>query len=224
MAKNVQTQEEKTKMNPILWFFFAIVIPLVVAIMITVIVLVIAGVDVAGWAKEKGSNIPLISSLLSDDEKGKGTQPANGLKINDSLKAKDKEISKLKDEISDLEGTVDDLEQQLIKQKNKETSDQNAQENVKSQTNNTGGSANAATSSQMTAKNDPVKKIATSFKKMDAQQAALIVEGLSNNMAVDLMNELSTDARGQILGAMDAKKAAALTERFIKANENKENQ
>ncbi|WP_431189535.1 magnesium transporter MgtE N-terminal domain-containing protein [Aciduricibacillus chroicocephali] len=60
--------------------------------------------------------------------------------------------------------------------------------------------------------------MASSFKKMDPAQAALIVQDLSNDMAIDLMNELSTQTRGQVLQEMDPKKAADLTERLIKKN------
>lgn len=217
-------QEEKTKMNPILWFFFAIVIPIIVAITITFIVLTIAGVDASGWMKDKAAKLPLVSSLVSDsDKKENAANEKSDLQIQESLDAKNKQIDDLKAQISELEGTVDDLEQQVVKEKNKQKSAENAQDEQ-----NTSASAGGQTPSasgqsnnqaQTQGKTTPVKKMASSFRKMDANQAALIVEDLPNDMAIDLLNELSTDARGQILQSMDSKKAAQLTEKFIKSEE-----
>lgn len=211
MAK--QNQEDKTKMNPVLWFFFAIVIPLAVALTITVVVLAIAGVDVAGWTKDKASNIPGVSSLIDKESKTNGGKEATSEQINDRLKAKDEQIDKLKEQIDELEGTVDSLEQDIAKQKNKEKSNINAGKQADTQGNTAGATG---TEQKGTAQNDPVKKMASSFKKMDPAQAALIVQDLSNDMAIDLMNELSTQTRGQVLQEMEPKKAADLTERIIK--------
>lgn len=208
-----QNQEEKTKMNPVLWFFFAIIIPLAVAITITVVVLAIAGVDVAGWAKDKASGIPVVSSLIGKDEKA-GKEVTNA-DVEKQLQKRNEENDKLKKQVDELEGTIDGLEQKIAKQKNKEKSDKKAAEEEGKEGYTAGATASA---NQETGQNDPVKKMASSFKKMDAAQAALIVQDLSNSMAIDLMNELSTATRGQILQEMDPKKAADLTERFIKEN------
>jgi|GEM_PF-1768551 len=216
-----RNQDEKTKMNPVLWFFFAIIIPLAVALTITVVVLTIVGVDVAGWAKEKASGIPVVSSLVSKESKTAGPQVDE--KTQEKLDAKNKQIDSLKKQVDELEGTVDSLEQDMLKQKNKEKSDKNAEKQSDDKTDVSASNGAQGGKAQATsAQNDPVKKMASSFKKMDAQQAALIVQDLSTTMAIDLMNELSTETRGQILQEMEPAKAADLTERFIKANTNKQ--
>lgn len=217
MAKQ-EAHEEKSKMNPILWFFFAIVIPIVVAIVITVIVLTIAGVDVAGWAKEKGAKIPVVSSLVSDSE-DKKAEPKNNLQVSESVKAKDAQINKLKDQVRELEASVDDLEQQVVKEKNKQKSSENAQNTNQPGTTGQTSAATGQAGSQVGNANPQVKKMAGSFRKMDSKQAAKIVEDLPNDMAIELLGELSTETRGQVLQEMDAKQAAKLTAQFLKSKD-----
>src|SRR5690625_5512256 len=61
----------KKSVNPFLWFIFAIVIPVIIIISLTVLVLAIAGFDVSGWTKDKASNIPIVSSFITTEEEKK---------------------------------------------------------------------------------------------------------------------------------------------------------
>src|SRR5699024_10596672 len=62
---------------------------------------------------------------------------------------------------------------------------------------------------------DEVKQTASSFRKMDPEKAAKIVENLDKSTAIEVLEKLSGDVRGGILAEMDAKKAAELTEGMI---------
>lgn len=64
-------------------------------------------------------------------------------------------------------------------------------------------------------KEDIIKKLSASFKKMKKKQAALIFQDLDKEIAISLLHELSNDVRGGILEAMEPQKAAELTELFI---------
>ena len=66
MAKENQTNKKKT--NPVLWVLFAIIIPLIIVIILIGVVLGVAGFNVIDWAKEKGSDIPVVSSFVSTEE------------------------------------------------------------------------------------------------------------------------------------------------------------
>lgn len=199
MAK--KTKEEKNKMNPILWFLVAIVIPLVVAITITVIVLTITGVDVGGWVKKTGKNIPVVSSLIqTDEEKGKEQSEAH---LQKTLTEKDAEIALLKTDVTDLKDNVDQLEQEILKAENAKTSEKNL--------------ATKKPEDQETV--DVVKKLSASFKTMDPAQAALIFEKLDKDIAVSLLKNISNDIKGQIFEAMDPAKAAEFMKLYIKSEE-----
>src|SRR5699024_3308928 len=62
---------------------------------------------------------------------------------------------------------------------------------------------------------DEVKQKASSFRKMDTEKAAKIVENLDKSTAIEVLEKLFGDVRGGILAEMDAKKAAELTEGMI---------
>ncbi|MDR3265921.1 MAG: hypothetical protein LBT15_07920 [Synergistaceae bacterium] len=55
-------------------------------------------------------------------------------------------------------------------------------------------------------------QVARTYQDMSPRNAALIVEQLSEGIAVELLQKLPVDARASILGKMEPKKAARLTE------------
>lgn len=198
----------KNKRNPFSWFLIAIVIPIIVAFTITIIILIIAGVDISSWIKEK--NIPVVSSLISDsdiknDEINKDSNKKN--------QKKNEEIESLNNNIVDLEETKDELELKIVKLENKEKSNKSANLNVADKINEN-SIENRNEKPEET--NESVKKMANTFRKMDAKQAALIIEDLNKDIALDVFKSLSNDARGNILEEMELKRAAEFAESFIK--------
>lgn len=208
MAK--KNKENKNKMNPILWFFVAIVMPIVVALTITVIILMIAGVDITGWVKNK--NIPIVSSLVSDSDSDIAMNDSNK-NMDKKLEAKEEEIESLKNNIADLEGTNDDLELKIVKLENQAKSNQNASSEPNEP------SKKDENSEEPNEPKESVKKMANTFRKMDAKQAALIIEDLDKDMALDLLKGLSNDARGNILQEMEPKTAAKFAEKFMQSDD-----
>jgi flagellar motility protein MotE (MotC chaperone) len=57
-------------------------------------------------------------------------------------------------------------------------------------------------------------QVAKTYQDMSPRNAALIVEQVSEPLAVELLQKLPVDVRGSILGKMEPKKAARLTERM----------
>ncbi|WP_188454387.1 MotE family protein [Virgibacillus oceani] len=195
-----QNKQKKEKANPILWFFFAIVIPIVVAITLTVIIFSVAGVNVMDWVKKTGNNIPVISSVVTtDEEKDAKRSEAN---MQEAIDNKDAKIEQLTQNVTDLEATIDRLEQDIAKLEN--NSDPTISEESSNEKTVTGDAAA-----------NPVKTIASSYKEMDSEQAAKIIEELNEEMAISILNELPNDTRGSIFDEMDPKKAAQLTQMFI---------
>ena len=175
MAK--QNIHDKKKMNPILWFLFAIVIPVIVAVTITIVVLMIAGVDVMGWAKH---NVPGVSSLMAEDS---SDQEKDDSKLNLTVTKKDEEIESLKDKVASLENEKDDLELEIVKLKNKQKSNDNAESKNDSSSTAKQGEADDKDSEVKSS----VKSMASSFRKIDPKQAALIIQDLDKDMALDVL-------------------------------------
>lgn len=192
-------QLDEKKSNPIMWFFFAILIPVIVAIIITIVILSIAGIDVGAWAKETGSKIPGISTFVQTDEE-KDMQKLEE-EHSQEIQEKDKQILDLEDVVNEhvhtIEKITDDalkLEQQL-------------------QSNETGKDRNEEKASD---DNKQIKEMAASYRKMSSKQAAKIIEQLERSIALDILHELSNDVRGHIIEEMSEDKAVEITEQYIK--------
>jgi flagellar motility protein MotE (MotC chaperone) len=59
-----------------------------------------------------------------------------------------------------------------------------------------------------------IEQVAKTYQDMSARNAAQIVEQVSEPLAVELLQRLPVDVRGSILGKMDPRKAARLTEQM----------
>lgn len=189
---------QQKKMHPILWFLFAIIIPVLIAISLTIVVLSAAGFNVVGWMKETGSNIPVLSSVIKTDEEIKHEQIEQ--KLQDTITSQSEEIEQLTQHIENLEANIDQLEKEIIKLENK---NQNEEKRLEEDEENLNLQA------------DTIKKLSASFKKMNKKKAALIFQDLNTDIAISLLHELSNDVRGEVLEAMEPKQAAELSEKFI---------
>lgn len=186
-------QDRKHERNPILFFLFAVVIPLIVALGIAVVVLSIAGFDVVGWVKDKGANTPVISAFIPSNEEKDVEKKL--VKANETIDLQREEIDDLNKEITSLENIIEDLEMDITKLENRSKDDEdeaNNSENV----------------------DEEVKQAAASFRKMDPEKAAPIIQSLEKTTAVAILSHLSGDVRGGILGEMEPKVAADLTEQM----------
>lgn len=185
-------------MNPILWFLFAIIIPIIIAVSLTIVVLSAAGINVMGWMKETGSNIPVVSSFIKTDEQIKSEELE--AKLEATIATQKEEIEQLTQSIDNLEATIEQLERENIKLEKQNQSEEKKLEEIEEQSN---------------VKEDTLKKLSASFKKMNKKQAALIFQDLDSETAIALLNKLSNDVRGGILEEMEPKKAAELTKLYI---------
>lgn len=200
MVKRTTTNENQ-KASPILWFLFAIVIPIIVALTLTVIMLSVAGVNVADLAKNAGSHIPGVSSLITTDEKKQAEQKEGNAK--DVIKQKDEKIDELERNVADLETTVEDLELEAEKDENS-TSDKLQDDMDKDTDEKENGKQQDSTTS-----------IAASFKDMQPGKAASIFEKLDEDKALTILDKLSNKARGDIFQEMEPELAATLTKKLM---------
>lgn len=196
MAK-LKEFKEKEKMNPFLWFLFAIVIPVIIAITLTVIVFAVAGVDVVNWAKNTGEKIPVLSSIITTEEEARELEKKESNQA--KLDKKEAEIEKLSEEKQTLENTVEQLEQQIVKlERDLEVAKQQPDAEV-----------------EVEDTNKTVKQLSSSFTEMKGEQAALIIEQLDTSTAFLILNEMSNKDRGAIMEKMTPEAAAEIAKRFI---------
>ena len=197
-----KNSEKQKKMNPFLWFLFAIVFPLVIIITLAIVVMGVAGVNVIDWAKEKGNQIPVVSDIVTTDVE-KETE-RNEQQAQANSQDKDNEIIELNRTIGDLEETVNLLEQEIVKLEN-------------SQTENIGTVEEGQT--EQDSEEQGIDIVSSSYEEMKSDQAAAILQNLESDTAILILQEVSDEARGDILEAMDPEIAAEFTQALI-SNEN----
>lgn len=186
-----ENKEQKSK----LWVILGILIPVIILAIVVAALIFILDSDTG---REKLSNVPVISSFISDDTNDNGKNDHSTNDKSDKVIAKQKdEIEELEREIASLEDIVDDQDKEIKKlEKSKEEKSDSDNDDDEEEV-------------------DEVKQTASSFRKMDPEKAAKIVENLDKSTAIEVLEKLSGDVRGGILAEMDAKKAAELTEGMI---------
>lgn len=190
-------------MNPFLWFLFAIVFPILIAGTLMIIVLSAAGFPVTDWMKKTGSNIPVVSTFIKTDEE-KGYEITIE-RLNKTIDKQKDEIEQLQQMVEDLTFMVSQLEDENLKLENKIESEEQL--------------SNDDEENDETAETESIKKLTSSFRKMNKKRAASIIAELDESLATHVLQELSSDTRGKILEAMDAEKAAVLTQRMLTIEE-----
>lgn len=189
--------EQKKKMNPIVTIIFAVILPLLVAFILAITLLTFLGIDVAGWTEDKLAKTPIISAFVQTEDEKTLTNQLNRAK--DTIEEQKDRIEELEKELEDLEAQRDDLEIDLAKLEN-ETTEEAAE------------AAEALEEDEEGTEDGELKKLASSFRKMDKEQAAQIVANLNQSTAITLLELVSGDVRGEILEHMDPKVAANLME------------
>lgn len=187
----------KKKLNPLLWFLFAVIIPITVFGIIAVIILNVAGYDPVGWAKEKTSDIPILSAVIPDEEEKEISQEASSSQAN--TEAKNEEIFDLQQSVKELEETNELLEREIIKLENKLQNEGQGEEDP-------------AALQESNASLDDIKK---TYEEMKPKQAAPIISELEEETAILILRELSSETTGSILAAMDPKLAAKYTKQLL---------
>lgn len=192
--------DRKKQLNPILWFLFAIIIPIIVVTTLVIFILSLANISVLDWAKDKGSNVPVISSIIKNKEEKQLEQKLT--EANEMIEEQKGEIKSLSKEITTYKLTIEDLENLLKIEQSKNREDEN-------ESNET---PNADINTEETIAVNGVEIATASFRKMEPERAAKILENVSASSSAIILSELSSKVRGDILAEMDSEKAAALTE------------
>src|SRR5690606_1626642 len=195
MAKK-RTNEDK-KPNMFIRILVAVVLPFIITVALTIFVLQLFGVDVLGWTEEKLAQTPISSSFVKTEDEKILSEKLD--KANETIETQKKEIEDLKAQIEQLEAEIENKEMEIAKLENEKESLQNAENDAE----------------DGTAQDVDIKKLASSFKKMDKEQAAQIIANMDIQTAVLLLSNVSSDVRGAILEEMEPQQAANIMQRMM---------
>lgn len=185
-------QVKKKKMNPILFTLFAIIMPLIIVIVIVSVILGVAGFNVIDWAKEKGSDIPVVSNFLTTEEELDTQKEIE--RLTSILHERDVEIEQFNTQIEDLETNLAESEREKM-----------IQEQSAVQQDDVEVTAEDADSA------DQIKQVAKTYEEMKSKNAAAILELMNRDEAISILEEIPNDVRGEILQNMDVEIAADIT-------------
>ncbi|MGD6803022.1 MotE family protein [Rossellomorea vietnamensis] len=194
-----KNRNEKTN-SPFQWVLFAGIIPLLFAVVTTLVVLSLAGVNVFEKAKEAGEKIPVISSVIPTDAKEEAARlEARVLSLQSEIEDKLSEISSLQGKITSQEQEKEKLlaEQEQLQAKIEEL-EQIQQENKRA-----------------------FKEMISTFETMSAKSAAPVLANMENEKAIKILSNVKPDTLAKILEKMAPEDAAMYTE-LLSAEVNQE--
>ncbi|MCP8616520.1 MotE family protein [Salirhabdus salicampi] len=186
----------KEKPNKLQSFIFVIFIPTVFAITLMLVVLSVIGVDITSHAKAFGKNVPFLSAFILDEDAEE--LEAKHRELEQTIKDKDQYIQQLEFENGQQKKDLESLQQEveMLSQKLDETEHTEQKREEK------------------------IKTVTTSFKDMEPEEAANILEKMKEQDILLIMTDLSAKQRGEILAAMDSEKAATIIQTFFQGEEN----
>lgn len=191
----------RNKRGAFFWVVFGGAVPLFIAALVATGIMMVAGVDVGGYVKDK---VPLFSSIATtEDEKSLKNKL---VRAKETIEEQEDEIADLENEAVSLEQMLDDVEKDEKKQAYTDEKEQSEAKEKKA--------ANQTEDTKTEV--DDLTQAAASFRKMDATQAAKILEELNQERALLILEKLSGDIRGDILEVMEADKAAYFIDEMLK--------
>ncbi|WP_100403056.1 MotE family protein [Bacillus sp. FJAT-42315] len=199
--ENVE-QEKGNKAGKLQWFLFAIVIPILFAITVALIVMTVAGVNIFDKAKELGTSIPGVSSMI-DSEASKDEKVAKNRLVSLQAEVEDQkaEIEKLQKK---LEASKQEVEKLLTE---KDRLKVELEQQQKQQQDSKDGQPDGG--------NKPDDKVdnplVDTYESMAPKNIANIIVNLSDKEAVDIISAMSTDKQAKILEKLPPETAAKYT-------------
>ena len=144
------------------------------------------------------SKVPGMSQSASTPEEE--NTKSNNKELQTSLDARNEEIELLEEELSAKQTEVDELKQKVVK----------LEADVKS----------AQEGKEEKPENEKVMNMAASFQQMEPEEAAPIVENMSQELAIQVLENVASEERGLIFGQMSPEAAAGIAGEIINSSEN----
>lgn len=197
MAKSVKKQEEEQKAGGFQKFLYFFVIPVLFTGLVFLILLSVLGVNVFEKAKEWGSDIPVISSIIGKESK------AGIAKYEDKIISLQAEMKDNNARMSQLESELESKERERERLAlEKQTLESEIEELRKIQEDN----------------KRAFKEIVSTYESMSAKSAAPILAKMKDEDAVQILSKINTESLAKIMEKMPPEKAAKYTEMISTAN------
>ncbi|WP_027963189.1 hypothetical protein [Halalkalibacillus halophilus] len=188
-------EKSNKQSNKLQWFLFVIVIPVVFAITLMMVVATIMGVNPIKAAQDFGSNVPVISSFITDPEEEQNEQ----------------EVAEYEATVQDQQTTIDNLESQLTS-KDQEIDELIEQVNVLEQ-------QLEADEEGRLSRSEATDRLARSYAEMEAERASAIIVEMEQPLALDILEQMNDEQRGEILSGMESSVAANFSNALIRRSE-----
>ncbi|PLT31548.1 MotE family protein [Peribacillus deserti] len=192
MDKNIELEEKKQ--NKLQWFLFVILIPLMAAILFSIVILKVAGVNVGSAAKDLGVKLPGISSLMKEEK----TTPSVK-QYQNKIKSLEASLKQEKTKIAQLENLIDSRDKKI---NNNEIEKQRLEQEIKELTKAQEENKRA------------FKDIIQTYQSMSPGKAAPILSELSEDEAVKILSNVNSESLTAILEKMEPSQAASLTQKL----------
>lgn len=187
MAKK---QKDKKRRSWVSYLLLA-VIPLVLSVTIIYIVLSLLGMEPVKHTKEFLNHIPGVEKLITtEDERNIDRIEAEYLT---QIGQYQSEINRLINESSEKDAEIEALERDIIDLNNQLAEYQSQVVNENEQ-------------------ESRLETLVTTYTEMEPESAARILSETTTTIAVDILNDVPSESRSEILAFMEAQKAAELTE------------
>ncbi|WP_027954208.1 MotE family protein [Halobacillus kuroshimensis] len=172
----------------------AVFIPFIFLGVLAWVALTLSGMNVSKEVGKAASAIPGLSTFTSSNEAESTGDTSDRLEA--ALANKEAEINQLKQEASDKESLMEEKDRQILQlQADLEEASQPSVQEEEAE--------------------DSVKDLALSFREMDAEDAAPILQEMNQDKAVLVLKEITNKERGTILGAMESAAAAEIAVRLM---------
>ncbi|MCA0983327.1 hypothetical protein LCL89_04595 [Halobacillus yeomjeoni] len=187
MAKKDRADQDNG--SKLQWFFFVVIIPIVFAITLALIVFTLMGVNVFEQAEKYANKVPGLSQVVNTEAEEEQTREKDRLQA--KIANNEAQIEELEGTVASKEAKIDELKQQIVKlEADLRTATEAGEEDKE--------------------KDQRVTELAVSFEEMKPEEAATIIESMNQSLAVQVLEKVTSEERGEILGKMNPETAAGI--------------
>lgn len=178
------------------WFLFVILIPLVFAVVLSIVLLQLLNVDLSAPLQNTASKLPVVKELITDkkpaDKSAAPKDDEEKQKLKKTIEDQTKQLSILESDLKTSQDEIDRLNQKIRSMENLD------------QKNDNEPSDEANESSEE-------DKLVTIYESMTGSKAAKILAELNDEEALNILKKMSNKKLTEILSQMKPEDAARFT-------------
>jgi flagellar motility protein MotE (MotC chaperone) len=190
MAKAGKKEKSDKSFTRFQWILFTVVIPILFAVVITLVVMTVAGINVFEKAKAIGSNIPFVEKVIPTEEK--------------------ESIERLESKVVSLQAEIEDKEAKISQLQGKIDSQENDQEQLQAEKQQLQDQIEELMQIQKENKR-AFKEVVSTFETMSAKSAAPVILEMEDSEAIKILSNVKPETLAKILEKMPPADAATYT-------------